>query len=64
MTWHRSRKNKTHHATVTERGCIRLADGRVFSDPSPAAVALADHQTNGWNAWEADGVKLNDLKLR
>ncbi|MEV5826055.1 hypothetical protein AB0L25_10800 [Spirillospora sp. NPDC052242] len=62
LVWHRPRKNETHHATVTERGCIRLADGRIFTQPSPAAVALAGQQTNGWDAWEADGVKLNDLK--
>lgn len=62
ISWHRPRKAETHHATVTERGCIRLADGSVFTDPSPAAAALVGHQTNGWKAWEADGVKLNDLK--
>lgn len=62
LTWHRPRKNETHRATVTDRGCIRIADGRVFTDPSPAAVALAGYESNGWKAWEADGVKLGDLK--
>ncbi|GLZ09544.1 hypothetical protein Acsp03_70100 [Actinomadura sp. NBRC 104412] len=62
LTWHRPRKKETHRATVTERGCIRLADGRLFTDPSPAAVALSGHQSNGWKLWKADGVKLNDLR--
>lgn len=62
LTWHRPRKNETHRATVTERGCVRLTDGRVFTDPSPAAVALVGHQSNGWEVWKAGGVKLNDLK--
>ncbi|MEV4251560.1 hypothetical protein AB0J52_00165 [Spirillospora sp. NPDC049652] len=62
LTWHRPRKNEIHYATVTDNGCIRLADGRLFTDPSPAAVALAGHQNNGWNVWEVNGVKLKDLK--
>lgn len=62
LVWHRPRKNETHHAMVTERGCIRLADGRIFTQPSPAAVALSGQQTNGWDVWEVDGVKLGDLK--
>ncbi|MBE1531738.1 restriction system modified-DNA reader domain-containing protein [Actinomadura algeriensis] len=62
LVWRRPRKNETFRATVTERGCIRLPDGRVFTRPSPAAAVLVGQQTNGWDAWKFDGVKLNDLK--
>ena len=64
LVWRRPRKNETFRATVTERGCIRLEDGRVFTDPSPAAVALVCHQSNGWVTWKFDGVKLKDLIVR
>jgi hypothetical protein len=62
LIWHRPRKNETHHATVTERGCIRLADDSVYPTPSAAALALAGNSANGWDVWEANGVKLGDLK--
>ncbi|NVI91437.1 hypothetical protein [Actinomadura sp. BRA 177] len=62
LIWRRPRKKETYRATVTERGCIRLEDGEVFTDPSPAAAKLAGQQTNGWDAWKFDGTKLNDLK--
>jgi len=62
LVWHRPRKNETHRASVTERGCIRLADGSTHPTPSAAALALAGNSANGWDVWEANGVKLSDLK--
>ncbi|GGV44120.1 hypothetical protein GCM10010182_80780 [Actinomadura cremea] len=62
LVWRRPRKNETFRATVTRRGCIRLADGRVFTQPSPAAATLVGQQTNGWDVWKFGDAKLNDLK--
>jgi Restriction Enzyme Adenine Methylase Associated len=37
LTWKRPRKNEIHKAVVTQNGCLRIADGRIFTSPSPAA---------------------------
>jgi CBS domain-containing protein len=51
-------------ATVTERGWIRLADGREFAAPSPAAsAAVGGASFDGWHLWRrADGDTLDHLR--
>jgi hypothetical protein len=65
LIWERPRKGETHRATITEHGCIVLADGRAFTDPSPAAGELSGGQVNGWkDAWRHNGTRLADLRDR
>ncbi|MFD8396009.1 hypothetical protein ACFV2N_44165 [Streptomyces sp. NPDC059680] len=53
LTFHRPRKNETHHAEVTAEGGggIRLAaSGKVFRSPSRAAsVAVGSGSFDGWS---------------
>jgi len=58
LTFHRPRKNQTHHAEVTAEGGggIRLAaSGKVFRSPSRAAgAAVGSGSFDGWSAWQTD----------
>lgn len=54
-----------HQAVVTERGRLRLVDGREFDTPSAAAVAVADvTAVPGWSVWRLGekGPVLHDLR--
>ncbi|MGW9030262.1 restriction system modified-DNA reader domain-containing protein [Streptomyces sp. NPDC055722] len=67
LTFHRPRKNETHHADVTAEGGggIRLAaSGKVFRSPSRAAGAAVGSGTfDGWSAWQVeDGQYLDGLR--
>ncbi|MGW1059080.1 restriction system modified-DNA reader domain-containing protein [Micromonospora rubida] len=56
-----------HEATVTEKGRLRLPDGREFSSPSGAAVAVAEvTAVAGWEVWRVgpDGPTLGQLRLQ
>lgn len=56
-----------HQATVTERGRLRLCDGREFDTPSGAAAAVADLvAAPGWEVWRvgSDGPLLGELRLQ
>ena len=46
-----SHKGIIHLGTVNE-GALELSDGRRFSSPSAAAVAITGNNVNGWRAWE------------
>jgi CBS domain-containing protein len=55
-----------HRAVVTERGRLRLADGREFDSPSGAATAAAEvTAVPGWEVWRVgtDGPYLRELRL-
>ncbi|MGV4988980.1 restriction system modified-DNA reader domain-containing protein [Streptomyces sp. NRAIS4] len=64
LTFHRPRKNETHHAEVTAEGGggIRLAaSGKVFRSPSRAAsVAVGSGSFDGWSAWQVEGGQYLD----
>jgi CBS domain-containing protein len=67
LTFHRPRKNETHHAEVTTEGGggIRLAaSGKVFRSPSRAAgAAVGSGSFDGWSAWQTDsGAFLDALR--
>ena len=51
-------------ATVTERGWIRLEDGREFAAPSPAAsAAVGGASFDGWHLWRTEsGQTLDHLR--
>lgn len=56
-----------HKAAVTDRGRIRLSDGREFTTPSGAATAVnSARAVHGWYAWrlDTDGPFLHDLRRR
>lgn len=56
-----------HEAVVTERGRLRLADGREFSTPSAAAAHIAEvRAVPGWAVWRlgVDGPTLHQLRQR
>ncbi|MEV4544742.1 hypothetical protein [Micromonospora echinaurantiaca] len=56
-----------HEATVTERGRLRLSDGRDFSTPSKAGAVVAKRRAvAGWSAWQVgiDGPTLHQLRLQ
>ncbi|MFI7517476.1 CBS domain-containing protein [Micromonospora echinofusca] len=56
-----------HRATVTEKGRLRLTDGREFDTPSGAAAAAADLiAAPGWEVWRVapDGPFLGELRLQ
>ncbi|MES2753312.1 MAG: hypothetical protein V4659_01465 [Pseudomonadota bacterium] len=46
---HSFRDGRTVHATVTKGGVSY--DGKVYKDFSPAGVAAAGYQVNGWDFW-------------
>ena len=65
LVWHRSNLDKTHEAVVQEDGSIRVADGDVYADPSPAAMHFSGSSVNGWKAWRVgviEGESLADLR--
>lgn len=65
LFWHRSNLDRTHEALVQEDGTIRVSDGDVYSEPSPAAMHFAGTTINGWKAWRvgsSDGESLADLR--
>jgi hypothetical protein len=55
-----------HESVVTDRGRLRLADGREFDSPSAAGRAAAKvSAVPGWIAWHvgsADGTTLHELR--
>lgn len=56
-----------HQATVTERGRLRLQDGREFSTPSKAGAVVARRRAvAGWSAWQVGigGRTLHQLRLQ
>ena len=66
LTWSRPRKSEFYQAQVLETGKLLLDDGsgRVFDDPSPAAMAASETISQpGWNVWcVEDGRSLFDLR--
>lgn len=64
LCWERPRRGERHLATVTGNGEIELSDGRRFTSPSGAAVAVAGGNHNGWNMWvhTASGRKLQEIR--
>jgi CBS domain-containing protein len=60
-----TRLGMTYHATATDTGRIRLADGREFAAPSRAAAeALGRGGGDGWYVWRVadSGRLLHDLR--
>ncbi|GLY22177.1 CBS domain-containing protein [Micromonospora sp. NBRC 101691] len=58
--------SEPYQATVTERGRLRLDDGREFDTPSAAAAAAAELvAVPGWEVWRVgpDGPHLGELRL-
>lgn len=56
---------RPHCAVVTDRGRLRLADGREFDTPSGAAAAVAEvRAVPGWAVWTVgpDGPTLHQLR--
>lgn len=68
LVWERPRLGEAYHATVTETGALRLADGRQFASPSRAGMEAAGMQAlDGWLAWKAPrrgDLKLDDLRYQ
>jgi predicted transcriptional regulator len=56
-----------HQAKVTERGRLRLLDGREFNTPSAAGTAVAGvRAVPGWSVWRRglDGPTLHQLRQK
>jgi CBS domain-containing protein len=56
-----------HQATVTQRGRLRLVDGREFNSPSGAATAVAEvSAVPGWEVWRVgpEGPYIGQLRLQ
>lgn len=52
VVWQRLRRGIFHEAVLSPTGVLKLADGRVFTDPNAAADAAQGTQgTDGWRAW-------------
>lgn len=54
-----------HESVVTERGRLRLTDGREFDTPSAAGAAVSRlRAVPGWSAWQAgpSGPSLHQLR--
>ena len=68
LVWARPGTGEIYNATLTDNGCIKLEDGRVFSGPSRAATEVAGIAAyDGWQAWRvggADGELLDHLRAR
>ncbi|WP_045747799.1 CBS domain-containing protein [Actinoplanes rectilineatus] len=66
--FYRQRRGEApHEAVVTERGRLRLPDGREFDTPSGAGTAVSRiSAVPGWAAWrlEPDGTSLHELRAR
>ncbi|QWC85253.1 hypothetical protein KLP28_00160 [Nocardioidaceae bacterium] len=61
VVWRRPQLAQQHAATVTARGELRLADGRVFAGPSAACNRLGSGSYNGWECWVVP--RLDDTPL-
>ncbi|GAA0908516.1 restriction system modified-DNA reader domain-containing protein [Virgisporangium aurantiacum] len=64
---YRQSARRTHRSVVTNRGRLRLDDGREFDTPSAAAVAAAEvTAVAGWIAWSlaGGGPTLHDLRVQ
>ena len=68
LVWARPGTGEVYDATLTDNGCIKVEDGRVFSGPSRAATEVAGIPAyDGWQAWRvggADGELLDHLRAR
>jgi hypothetical protein len=68
LVWERPNLGQTHRATVESNGELILEDGRRFSSPSGAAVAVNEGRpADGWNAWRVtsiDNALLGELRRR
>lgn len=66
LIWRRTQLGEVHQATVLATGCIRLADGRIFTSPSGACSALSNTSVDGWEEWRrtSDDVRLDELRQR
>ncbi len=67
LRWHRPRIGEDYRAEVTDRGAIRLEDGRTFPSPSRAAMEAANVPAyDGWLAWRVErpggNATLADLR--
>lgn len=52
LVWRSLRRGINHEAVLEAEGRIRLADGRVFTDPSLAANTVQHTQdVDGWRVW-------------
>ena len=52
LVWVQLRKGIRHQARLLPEGLISLTDGRLFADPSAAAVAASGrHAADGWRVW-------------
>lgn len=64
---YRQSARRTHRSVVTDRGRLRLDDGREFDTPSAAAAAAAEvTAVAGWIAWAlaGGGPTLHDLRVQ
>ena len=68
LVWARPKTGEIYYASVTDNGCVRLEDGRVYSGPSRAAAEVAGIPAyDGWRAWRvggSDGELLDELRAR
>jgi predicted transcriptional regulator len=65
LFYHQRVGEPPHEATVTERGRLRLLDGREFNTPSAAGAAVAGvRAVPGWSVWRRglDGPTLHQLR--
>ena len=66
LVWERPNLGQRHEARVSQEGSIVFPDGQEFASPSAAAVAVAGHPIDGWNAWRVSrlgGRLLKDLRF-
>ena len=64
LVWRSLRRGINHEAVLEAEGRIRLADGRVFTDPSLAANTVQHTQdVDGWRVWRVGqgGPSLGSL---
>ncbi|WP_433209713.1 hypothetical protein ACQP00_45740 [Dactylosporangium sp. CS-047395] len=67
LFYHQRVGDPPHEATVTDRGRLRLRDGREFNTPSAAGAAVAGiSAVPGWSVWRVgrDGPTLHTLRQR
>jgi hypothetical protein len=65
MLRHRQpRLNRTHEAIITPDGWVKLPDGRVYAQPSPALKAQTGVDINRWgqHTHVPTGCRLQDLR--
>lgn len=62
LTWTQPRLRRTHTATVTAEGRLRLPDGTTWYSPYQAAKELTGYSADGWKVFTDDqGRTLADL---